>query len=107
MGWGDRLAGGGDACGGDARGGDARAGDVAAPGTATKKVTASRWPWNDSCACAMEHHGSAPAGDPAATTSSAMARAHTRARMWQVTTSAYRFVASLATLPSCTSQRSL
>jgi len=27
------------------------------PGTATKNLTASRWPWNESCACAMEQYG--------------------------------------------------
>lgn len=37
-------------------------GDSGAPGTATKKVTASRWPWKLSCACAIEHQGIVPVG---------------------------------------------
>lgn len=49
---------------GDWRRGDSgvREGDDAAPGTATKKVTASRWPWKLSWACAIEHHGMVPVG---------------------------------------------
>lgn len=39
-----------------------RAGEPATPGTATKNVTASRWPWNESWACAIEHQGMLPVG---------------------------------------------
>lgn len=50
-------------------GGGGESGDPgAAPGTATKKVTASRWPWKLSCACAIEHCGILPPlKDPART----------------------------------------
>lgn len=42
-----------------------RAGDPATPGTATKKVTASRCPWKLSWAWAIEHHGILPVGQAA------------------------------------------
>lgn len=42
-----------------------RTGDPITPGTATKNVTASRCPWNESWACAIEHQGILPVGQVA------------------------------------------
>uniref|UniRef100_A0A8D9BFZ0 Uncharacterized protein n=1 Tax=Cacopsylla melanoneura TaxID=428564 RepID=A0A8D9BFZ0_9HEMI len=36
------------------------------PGTDTKNLTASLWPWNESCACAMEQYGMKLPGDTTA-----------------------------------------
>lgn len=49
---------------GECRRGDSgvRAGEPATPGTATKNVTASRWPWKLSWAWAIEHQGMLPVG---------------------------------------------